>query len=182
MNYLSGNVASWLCKEGVIAEEDKELYEYSVYCFLLTSVPLIMALIFSAIIGGIKQYITLLIPFMCLRQYCGGYHAKKAWICMVFSFAILVLMTWIVLMDTGGMLHWFFVLAACMCIVKNSPIESENRKLDEQEKTEYHKKAVQIVIMFLTVEILLTLLMLNNYANAVGVGIILVAISQVHFA
>lgn len=178
MSYLSRNITSWLCKQGAVAEEDKELYEYAAYCFLLTSFPLIMALVFSAMIDGVKQYIAMLIPFMCLRQYCGGYHAKKAWICMVLSFLTLVLTVQAAMRDTGGVLHWSLVLLASISIIINSPIESENRRLDEQEKVIYHKKAILMVLFFLVVAIILDLLAFDIYASAMGIGIILVFISQ----
>lgn len=179
MNYLTRNITSWLCKQGAIVEEDKELYEYATYCFLITISPLIMALIYSAIIGGVRQYIAMLIPFMYLRQYCGGYHAKKAWICMVLSFLTLVLMVQVAIKDTGGVVHWLLVILACFIIVKNSPIDSENYRLSEYEKILYHKKAVQILIFFLLFIQILDLFSLDIYANSMGIGIILVSVSQI---
>ena len=178
MNRLSSSIANWLYKQGAITKEDKELYEYAAYCFVITIAPLTMALLCSAMIGGVKQYITILIPFMCLRQYSGGYHAKNVWFCMVSSFFSLVFIVWLAMKDTGGLIHWILLIMSAIIIIINSPIESDNRKMSEQEKIEYHENAVKILGVFVIIEILLELLGMEMYANSIGVGIMLVAISQ----
>lgn len=179
MNNLSRSLTDWLYGQGAISEDDRELYEYAAYCFLITTAPLIMALLCSAMIGGVKQYIAILIPFMSLRQYCGGYHAKNVWVCMISSFMTLIFTVWIAMQDIGGIVHWLFVIAACVIIIKNSPIESENRKLNDNEKVEYRKKAVLLLIVFVLIVIILDIMELDIFADSVGIGIILVAFSQI---
>lgn len=179
MTKLSKGISNWLYRQGAIEKDEIDLYEYAVYCFIITIAPLIMALLCSAMIGGIKQCISILIPFMLLRQYSGGYHAKNVWFCMISSFLTIIILVWIAMNDIGGIVHWSLLAVSVIVIIKSSPIESDNRKLDEKEKVEYHKKAKIILFVFLMLEIILNVIGLTIYANSIGIGIIMVAFSQV---
>ena len=41
MNNLSRSLTDWLYRQGAISEDDRELYEYAAYCFLITTAPLL---------------------------------------------------------------------------------------------------------------------------------------------
>jgi len=81
--------------------------------------------------------------------------------------------------DIGGIVHWLFVIAACVIIIKNSPIESENRKLDYDEKVDYRKKAIILLVVFVLIEIVLDIMKIDMVAVSIGLGVILVAFSQI---
>ena len=113
-----------------------------------------------------------------LRQYCGGYHAKNAWVCMISSFVTLVLAVWIAMQDIDCSVYRISVIVAIIIIVKNSPIESENRKLDEDEKIVYLKKAIILACFIVFIIVVFDIIGLNKYSDAIGIGTVLVAVSQ----
>ena len=59
-----GNVSTWLIKHNAIKPEDKELYEYAIYSFIITVSPLFLVILISGIMGKLCEGIVIIIPFM----------------------------------------------------------------------------------------------------------------------
>ena len=51
--------------------------------------PLLIGLIIGAVMGKVCEGIVTVIPFMFLRKFSGGYHAKYWWLCIVISSTVL---------------------------------------------------------------------------------------------
>ena len=60
----------------------------------------------------------LIVPFKILRQYSGGYHAPKAWICMVFSTILLVISVYFVKVIHMDLDYYIIEAIACFIIIK----------------------------------------------------------------
>ena len=43
-----GNISTWLIKHSAIKPEDRELYEYAIYSFIITISPLFLVISFMA--------------------------------------------------------------------------------------------------------------------------------------
>ena len=80
MKYCTGKIVEWLINHDAIESDDKELYEYALYSLWLLVTPLFLAIIVGLCFGRIKEGIVIVIPFMLLRKFSGGYHAKHLWI------------------------------------------------------------------------------------------------------
>ena len=83
MRMIRNSIINWLIKNSAISEENRELYEYAVYSAELLILPVIMAIVIGWLAGSIINGVLLIIPFMLLKKYSGGYHAKKLSICMI---------------------------------------------------------------------------------------------------
>ena len=77
MNVCAKKLTQWLIENEAIEEADKELYEYALYSIGITISPLVIVLIFGLWLGVPIEGVTMVLPFMCIRKYSGGYHAKK---------------------------------------------------------------------------------------------------------
>ena len=84
-------VAVWLVRCQVIEEQEKELYCYAMESFVMFWSPMILALLLGTIMGRVKEGILVIIPFMMIRKFSGGYHAKNLWICLTCSSLLLFL-------------------------------------------------------------------------------------------
>ena len=171
-------IVNWLIEQGVIHEAEKEIYEYSTYCICISVIPLIIVAIFSIYLHGIVQYFMLIVPFKILRQYSGGYHAPKAWICMVFSTILLVISVYFVKVIHMDLDYYIIETIACFIIIKNSPIESVNKKLSSNEKVVYHRKVIICMISFVSIQMVAIWIHWNTLENAIAISFLLVAISQ----
>ena len=97
-------------RHNAIHEEEKELYEYALHSAVLLILPLFLAGTIGFCFGSIRTGIIVVIPFMILRKFSGGYHAKKLSHCLMGSvmllslcilFATHVTHDWIVLVTAG---------------------------------------------------------------------------------
>ena len=148
-----------------INEADKELYKYALYSFFLLVSPLILAGGVGFGLGSVKHGVALIFPFMVLRKFSGGYHAKNLHTCILESGFLLFLCI---------MLSIATVIAS-VSLITFSPIDSENRRLDTNEKRTYKKTTVFFVILFGLLDIALFLLGKYIYTICFSVGILLTA-------
>ena len=88
MEKCTDTVVNWMIRCNAINEADKELYKYSF--FLLVS-PLILAGVIGFGLGSVKHGVALIFPFVVLRKFSGGYHAKNLHTCILGSGFLLFL-------------------------------------------------------------------------------------------
>lgn len=175
----TGAVARWLIACGVIKEEDQELYCYAAYSFLLSVSPLLLAAVFGLCLGWMKQSIVIVIPFMAIRKFSGGYHAKHLRTCLLCSSLLLLLC---ILFSQVVVCDWrFFAVTALsgISLAICSPLENENRILDSEEKSRYKKIAIAFTAGFLLLGIVLSFMGLHSYTVCIFTGIILSAGLQI---
>ena len=96
MKYLSKHVATWLIRCGAIDEMDRELYEYAVYSLIFLIAPLAIILTFGIMMDRVLESIIIIIPFMCVRKFSGGFHAKHVWVCILCSCSVLFMCVYMV--------------------------------------------------------------------------------------
>lgn len=179
MKYLAGCIATWLIKHGTVPREDQELYEYAAYCFILSISPVVITMVIGSTMGKIVESILIIIPFMFIRKFSGGFHAKHAWVCMIFSCSILFSCIYMATHVKYGILLNIIVICAAISLMMFSPIDSENRRLDLWEKKKYKSTVAIMVIVFVSLYCLLLLTNYNTYAICIAEGIILTAGLQV---
>ena len=175
MERLTKGITKWLITNHAIEEDDRELYEYAIYSMLITIAPLCLVVVIGILMGTLVEGVFLIIPFMCIRKYSGGYHAKSFRACFLSSCGLLVLCMYLAARIEYA--WWVSALAVVAMISLSvwSPIDSENRRLEIDEKRQYKKIAVLISVIFLFVHLLLLLLGLKEPAVCIAVGLVLSA-------
>lgn len=179
MNYLSKCITTWLIKHETVSQGDRELYEYATYSFLLSLSPLIIIMIIGLMMGQVVASIWVILPFMFIRKFSGGFHAKHAWVCMIFSCGILFLCVFIVAYIEYSI--WISIITVCAAtsLTIFSPIDSENRQLDLSEIKKYKITTTILVIAFVILHCLFLLTNHITYAICIAEGIVLTACLQV---
>jgi len=81
----ASTISEWLLSSGAISEKDRSLYEYAAYSFIFSLAPLVIVAIIGSILGMLAEGIILILPFMFIRKFSGGYHLKSSRICFVTS-------------------------------------------------------------------------------------------------
>ena len=175
MNTCAKKLTQWLIENRAIEATDKELYEYAFYSIGITISPFVIVLIFGLWMGVPIEGVTMVLPFMCIRKYSGGYHAKSARTCFISSCIVLMICLWLVTKIRYGIWLGIFVFVSVCSIAYFSPIDSENRRLEEDEIQDCKKKSILISIVFLCLKIVFLILGLENFTVAISVGMILSA-------
>ena len=179
---MSSAIAKWLLHAGAISESDRELYEYAAYSFLFSLLPLCLIVILGCITGMVIEGLLMILPFMLIRKFSGGFHLKSPGICLVSSTLLLSAFLFIIrlVIDEQQMILFScFVIASALQIFLCSPIDNDARKLNEKERLVFQKIARIMSTMFLVVYILLLLLGQLRISVPVGTGILLTAFLQV---
>lgn len=174
----AGRITTWMIKHDAVLPEDRELYEYAVYSLILTVSPLVLVMIMGGLMGRMREGIVLIIPFMVIRKFSGGYHAKHDWACLLSSCGLLFLCVCAASRITCSMELCIvtFAAAAGLCIL--SPVDSENRRLMPEEKRRYKKTTCVLAAAFAMLFVFLMVIHAGTYAVCVAVGLILSASLQ----
>lgn len=171
-------IVTWLIKHETIRSDDRELYVYAVYSLILSFMPLIIIIIMGSLMEKTKESIFIILPFVAIRKYSGGFHAKHDWSCFLSSCGLLFLCIYMathIPCSTGLCIATFIaVVSLCIC----SPIDSENRRLTFEEKKRYKITACRIAINFFLLFVTFRLLKIDMYAVCVAVGLILSSVLQ----
>ena len=127
----------------------------------------------------VLESIIIIIPFMCVRKFSGGFHAKHVWVCILCSCSVLFMCVYMV-----TNIKYIFVLNICVVLAVTSliilsPIDSESRKLYEGEIVKYKKVTAAISLVFGGLYCVCLLTDNITYAICIAEGIMLPASLQI---
>lgn len=168
-------IVEWLVTNEVITEADSDLYEYAIYSILIKATPLLLILIIGGLMGTLVEGVSLILPYMSIRKYSGGYHAKNYRSCFVLSCVLIIFCMLLARYIRYSIWISIVVIISIISLSMFSPVDSENRRLKTEEKEKYKEKAVRIAITFTAIHILLLLIRWNTMAVNLAIGIILSA-------
>lgn len=141
-------MTNFLMNSGIKSEGERELYEYAIYSILLTISPLLLALFWGAVFGGIDRSLFIILPFAAIRKFSGGYHAKTETVCMLTSSLLLIGCMELTLYIPCGLSLIVFTGIAAISLICFSPIDNKNHLLHEEEKKSYRKITCFLTIFF----------------------------------
>ncbi|MCM1245202.1 MAG: accessory gene regulator B family protein [Roseburia sp.] len=172
---FAGRLTGRMLASQIIPEENVGLVSFGIVQGLRSIAEMFAVLITGFALGMFWQSMILLVTFIPLRIYAGGYHAKTPVQCAI--------MTWLLFL---GSLMWLrfvpgliwrqmlVVLMAGVCIWICSPVEHENKPLEEYEITKYKRRAR---VIYLTEAVLSTVLYavgLPKLSQTIAAGILMV--------
>ena len=97
--------------------------------------------------GSVKHGVALIFPFVVLRKFSGGYHAKNLHTCILGSGFLLFLCIMLSMHVQCDLKLAIATVIASVSLITFSPIDSENRRLDTNEKRTYKKTTVFFVML-----------------------------------
>ena len=168
-------ITDWLIGCEIVEETDKDLYSYALYSVLLTISPLLWAVGFGICMGCIGRSVTIIIPFVMIRKFSGGYHAKYSWLCLIESSLLLLLCIVLSFQIKLGWSLTFITVGAAVSLVCCSPIDNENRELDQEEYVHCKRMVAVLVFIFLLMALMLFGGRQYIYSVCTSIGVILSA-------
>lgn len=178
METITKGITNWLIENDAIDSLDRELYEYAIYSMLITISPLLLVLMIGIGMGTVVEGVVFILPFMCIRKFSGGYHAKSAGVCFISSCVILAFCMWLATrLEYNG---WIAIITTVSVISLgiNSPIDSENKRLDVLEKRQYRKVTILLSMIFYAWHLICIFQGVYWISNCIAVGICLTASLQ----
>ena len=178
---LSAGVAEWLRKEGGIPQINQALFSYAVYCFVFGMIPVLLAFVLGLLFRMLQESLVMILPFMLIRKFSGGYHLDDPKKCFFLSCVLLSLSLWsvkIFLATKTSILLTLLVSLSTLSLWVHSPIDNNERKLSESERCAFRKVARVLSVVALFVYLAMQASALKTYSVPIGVGIVLVSVLQ----
>lgn len=179
MRRVACKLTDWLIWLEAIPKEERELYEYAAYNFFITISPLMLAILFGIFMGHLMESIMLVTPFMIIRKFSGGYHMKNSTSCFLTSCFILIVCIILSCKLKYDMKMGIVVLLSSVSLITFSPLDSQNRRLDEEEKRQYKKMTCIFTMVFVALFFLLAYIEQYRFATCIAVGIALTSVLQI---
>lgn len=175
-------ISDWLIKSHVINSNDESLYFYAAYSLLFGMLPVFLAILYGVIMGMLMESILMIIPFMLIRKFSGGFHLISPKTCFFASSTIIVisLIAIRLVLRCDNQIPVSVVVAVSTAIIFIcSPIDSDARKLSSRELKVFGAVARFLAILFASVYYLLLLSKNKSFAVPIGVGTAIPALLQI---
>ena len=172
-------IINWLIKTGALSAEDRELYEYALISTIMLVSPLLLSVAISAIMGSPVNGLILVIPFMTIRKYSGGYHSKRLASCIIEATILLTVMIYISKTMCINIYSYLILIIASIELCIASPIKSDNKDINNAEKRVYKKVVLIQVIIYIFIAVLLGLFHVERGALCIICGVVLTSILQI---
>lgn len=179
MKNCTEKIAGWLIRCNAIKSEDRELYEYALYCIFLTFSPIFLAIVFGLLYGAVWRSLLIIFPFMVIRKFSGGYHAKTATTCLLSSSLLLIMCITLSFYINSSLVLIGITVGTTISLICFSPIDNKNRPLSEEEKKHYKQITVTIAVSFIIADLLLFWFQLDICGVCISIGLILSAALQI---
>lgn len=155
---------------GMITKENINVYRYGYTLMFEMLINVIIAFILGYFFHELSVVIFFLFSFIPLRSYCGGYHAPKAWMCVLLSNTFIVgvvLFSGNMYLSSNNKLMFLVEIVCIGLIILMAPIQSPSKKLNENEILLYKKYIKFILVIQVTIEILFFEFGLNKFGNII---------------
>ena len=139
---IADRISEEMLHEGLILEEDRELYQYGFFLLISRGIFFVIAGIAGALVGNLWDSVFFYILFSLLRGYAGGLHADREAVCLFSTTASLFLAAKIIFCLRRGnyVILSCGVLVVCSALVLLiAPLDSDNKPLGESEMRHYRK-------------------------------------------
>lgn len=182
MRIAAKAITRWLVNTKAIPPQMYDVFEYGIFSCLFSSMPVLVVVLLSIPLRMIPEGIAMIIPFILLRKFAGGFHFASPLPCSVTSVALLLICLFGIkatLIFHAYSLISVLVLLSCVFISIHSPIDSKSRRLTDIEKKIFRKIAIVLSIIMTLTDFILIICARFSTAIPIGFGIILTAFLQV---
>lgn len=179
---ISDAISRWLEVEGVVQSKERALFAYAVYSCLFGLLPIGIILALGLCMGMVQEGVVLIIPFMVLRKFSGGFHLKSSGLCLIVTvlmLAISMALVKIITCENKVSVLTLLVFVSVMGLCKFSPVENEARRLSQKERRTFKRVTRVLSIMLFGVYCLLYSLNIPQYMVPLGIGICIVFLLQI---
>ena len=156
---------SFLKKYCTYSDEEIEKLEYGLEGIYLTITKLIIIFITAALLGIVKEFITLIFLFNIIRYTGFGFHANKSYECLLFSaFCFLIIPIFFINLN---LTKFIYILICLFCIFNYllfAPADTIKRPLINKKKR-IIRKIITIIIGI--TYFLVGLLLFNHWISSI---------------
>lgn len=161
---ISAIIADRLENNRIIQMEAKEVCAYGLRQIFSTILNAGTMLLIGVFMHMTIEAILFTIAYIPIRIFAGGYHASTPQRCWAFSAVMLFMVLWIVKYTPEKYLWYLTALSliASIAIFLLSPVEDQNKPLDEKEHHVYHIRTTLIMLAEIMIVIVVNILQFKH--------------------
>lgn len=176
---ISEKITNRLVRNNVIEDCNREIYLFGVEQFLTTVLNIVTTVVIGIVLGEIWQSLLFVLVFMVLRSYAGGYHASTPIRCYLLTSSIIAAsLSVIKFINVYIFVCVELLVISGVIILILSPVQSENKPLDNIEFVIYRKKTIAIWGVEFICAIVCALIGYRNILMCIVLAHIITALSQ----
>lgn len=146
MEDLSELLAQKLIIRNVIKSNHKELFKYGLRNIYILMINILSSIIIGLIYKKLAETLILLITFIPLRSYAGGFHFRNKVACYFASNIVIV-----IAINSADIICvpvlWIISICTEIFIYYKAPIDGKVRRYDNHEKQYFNNKAKKILFL-----------------------------------
>ena len=183
ISMLSKKMSSFFVKTNVIAEADREVYNYSLELLIATVLNIVILSILAIVTKTVWQTVLFVVGFVPFRFIAGGYHAKTHFRCLLvllINYAAFLSIIYFLPPTANIYISIACLLFSVITILIFAPVEHKNKPLSKMEKTKLRKKVIVLLAIYLTALVICICLWSKRIEFVcVGIGMTSVALSMI---
>lgn len=177
---VANNITNYLICKKVIKDDDREIYQYGFEQVFSSLLNIATMLLLGIILGKIYQSLVLILSFMALRSYSGGYHANTPLHCYLLTvMSISAALSIMIFITIDRFICLGLLVLSSVVILLFSPIGTKNKPLDEIEKIIYRKKTIIVWSVETCVAIVFIILDITEIHIAITLAQVIISIALI---
>ena len=146
-NCIKKAIITWLFKED-LEDEAYDIYSYGIYQIVSYVINFFTILLIGIAFRRLLEVIILVVFFMAVRPYAGGYHASSAIKCYILTNIMIIgALLAIKYIQINNIFMICLLALNSIVIFVLAPVDTANKRLDEIEYIVYRKKTIIVVIV-----------------------------------
>lgn len=158
LNKASNKIAEILIKQRIVDKDDIEIYQFGIYQAISFFVNILSTIVILAVYDMFFEGLLFCLFYFLLRCYGGGYHAKSPVYCYILSVLLIIVEMNLINYFKQNIFVNFLIIPSCLIVWFLSPIETDNKKLDNLERKVYQGRTRVILLVSILSAILLYVL------------------------
>ena len=131
-----------------------------------------------AFLGMPIEAVVMIMSFIAVRKFSGGYHADSFYKCLIISSIVIMTMLQISTYINNNLLFNVIYIASSILLMIFSPIDSANKRLDNDDKRFCKKITILIVVVLFIIVELQWIAGYRYYTKFIESGVMLAEILQ----
>ncbi len=151
---VSDRITALLVSQGVILEEDSDIYSYGLALIISFLFNTVVMLIVGALVNRFIETLLFLAVFVLLRSFTGGYHADTFLKCMLITFSTYALVIALSSIDVIIPIYLSCLAIGFVIVLFTAPVEHPNKEISERKKVHHKITSAVMYIIFSVIGIL----------------------------
>lgn len=140
---IAETITQKLEENNTIESENREIYKYGFQQGFTILLNVATIMIIGLVLKSLLQAILFMIFYFPLRSYAGGFHAKSAIRCYIYSMVIIVLILLVIrFAPITNLIYIIIAIANSVVILRLAPVQDHNKPLDQIECKVYKFKTL----------------------------------------